>query len=118
MDGLEMLGRIEDSKASAIYVDPPYLKKGTKYVHDFEAADHKRLAQIITSRFRRTRVVVSYYDEPELDALYPGWTKVDVAVTKGLVNQGRRDEKGAAVKAPEVLLINEPSYVETEGRLF
>jgi len=56
-------------------------------------------------------VIVSYYDEPELDLLYPGWTKRRLDVTKSLVNQGMRDRRGQIVKTPEVLLINGPSYV-------
>jgi site-specific DNA-adenine methylase len=92
------------------------MRKTAKYVHGFEAADHARLAEVL-SRFERTRVVVSYYDDPELDRLYPDWTKVDCAFTKGLANQGRRGKTGAT-KAPEVLLINAPSNVDTKGRLF
>jgi len=111
VDGVELVDRIEDSVDSAIYVDPPYLEKGTKYLHDFEAADHRKLAEALRSK-RETRIVVSYYDHPELENLYPGWTKRPVAFAKSLINSGRRGERGKVSKvvAPEVLLINGPSF--------
>lgn len=113
-DGIDLIGRWEDAAAVVMYVDPPYLVKGAKYVHDFADADHDRLATTL-SRFKKTRVVLSYYDHPRLADLYPAWTKVHCPTTKALVNQGMRDEKGG-VKAPEVLLINGPSY--TDGGMF
>lgn len=105
-DGIELLGKIEDLEGTAIYCDPPYLKKGAKYKHDFASADHERLAEAL-ARFKRTRVVVSYYDHPQLAELYPGWSRVYLEVTKSLVNQGKRDQ-GGAVMATEVLLVNQP----------
>lgn len=108
MDGIEMLDRLCDQEGSVIYADPPYLVKGAKYVHDFDWLAHRRLATALR-RFTKARVIVSYYDHPDLDAMYPGWTKRDVAITKALVNQGKRDAKGETVKAPEVLIINGPS---------
>jgi DNA adenine methylase len=107
-DGFELLERLQDEKGCAIYVDPPYLVKGAKYVHDFAPADHERLA-ILLARFKRTRVVVSYYQGDLLNTLYAGWTKRRLKATKALVNQGARD-KGGVVEAPEVLLMNGPSY--------
>jgi DNA adenine methylase len=111
VDLFEMLERVGDQEGSAIYVDPPYLKKGSKYLHDFAESDHERLAAVL-DRFRKSRVVVSYYEDPVLDRLYPPgrWTKRSVAITKALVNQGKRDATGDIVKAPEVLIINGPSY--------
>ncbi len=113
IDGFEMIAKIHDADRTAIYVDPPYLQKGELYVHDFEPADHDRLAELL-ARFRQARVVVSYYNHPRLADLYPGWIKVDCATTKSLANQGLRDVKGQTTKAPEVLLINGPSYTIAE----
>lgn len=115
-DGIELLGRIEDAAGVTVYVDPPYLTKGADYLHDFTPDDHRRLAESL-QRFRRTRVVVSYYDDPRLDELYPKWTRRRLQATKGIVNQGRRDRTGA-VEAPEVLLINGISLAEEAGGLW
>lgn len=112
--GIGVCDRIEDANGVVIYADPPYLVKGARYVHDFEDADHVRLAESL-QRFKRTRVVVSYYAHPQLESLYSGWTLVDCTTMKAMVNQGLRDG-GEAVEAPEVLLINGPSL--TEGGLF
>lgn len=104
-DAFTLIDRIADEDGTAIYLDPPYLAKGARYVHDFEAADHQRLAESVR-RFTKARVVVSYYDHPRLAELYPDWRKVEHVVTKSLVSQGQRDGTNI-VKATEVLLINE-----------
>lgn len=115
MDAFEMLERVGDQEGSAIYVDPPYIKKGSKYVHDFDSTDHARLAALL-DRFTKARVVVSYYEHPQLGALYSSrWTRRKLSVTKALVNQGKRDVEGEIVKAPELLLLNGPSYAVTNG---
>jgi DNA adenine methylase len=113
LDGFGMVARIEDKLGSVVYVDPPYLKKSFKYTHDFAAGDHARLASLL-SQFTQTRIVVSYYDHPDLVALYRGWTIIPLDVTKGLGNAGRRDE-GGAVAAPEVLLVNGPAIDDAGG---
>lgn len=115
-DAFDLIEKIEDAPGVAIYCDPPYLVKGAKYVHDFKAEDHRRLANLLM-RFTKTRVVVSYYDHPDLAALYPGWTIVHCPTTKALVNQGMRDKEGGTV-APEVLLINGPSLTAPSGGMF
>jgi DNA adenine methylase len=115
-DAFELLPRIDDSAGTAIYVDPPYLEKGAKYVHDFSANDHRRLAEQL-GRFRKTRVVVSYYDDPRLQELYPTWTHRKIIVSKALSVQFQRG--GTSEKAIEVLLLNGPSCAETKlNRLF
>lgn len=107
-DAIALCERIKDVPGQCFYVDPPYLEKGARYLHDFASSDHARLARALC-RFKATRIVVSYYDSPDLDSLYPGWTKVDCSMVKSLVSQGRRDSKHSAI-APEVLLINGESY--------
>lgn len=117
-DGLQLLDRIEDAPGTVIYCDPPYVVKGTKYVHDFETNDHRRLAGLL-ARFRQTRVVVSYYKHPLVDELYRGWTKRALDATKAMVNQSMRDKSGVVTKAPEVLFINGPSLVaNAQAKLF
>ena len=88
-DVLEVLPRIDDRDGTAIYSDPPYIEKGAEYVHEFTGEDHNRLAEML-HRFERTRVVVSYYEDPRLAELYPGWTKVDCTRTKAMATLGRR----------------------------
>src|SRR5205823_6470448 len=77
-DAFALLDKIEDAPGVVIYADPPYLVKGSKYVHDFSDGfldkknDHERLAASL-NRFKKTRVVVSYYAHPSLGDLYRGW---------------------------------------------
>lgn len=123
-DAFDILGKIADEPGTAIYVDPPYLKStrgsggGSRYLYDFgEAAgwlldpidDHERLA-VALRRFRKARVVVSYYDDPRLDPLYVahGWTLVRHYRSKNLAQQNKRGVDGRT-KAPEVLITNGPS---------
>lgn len=108
-DGFEVLEKIDDHPDIAVYVDPPYLAKSDRYTHDFEDADHARLAGLL-ARFHRARVVVSYYADPRLADLYPGWACVDCATAKGLHNAGRRGAK--AKEAPEILIVNGNPYGE------
>jgi DNA adenine methylase len=105
-DAFALIAKIDDAHGTVIYCDPPYLVKGAKYTHDFKDDDHARLAKQLF-RFRRARVVVSYYDDPRLNELYPGWRRSTTQVTKSLVQAGQRDKSGKAT-ALEVLLCNGP----------
>jgi DNA adenine methylase len=106
-DAFGIIPQIDDADGTAVYIDPPYLTKGSRYVHDFVPADHARLAEQLR-RFKRARVVVSYYDHPSLVDLYRGWTVAHCAVAKSMVNSGKRDQ-GGRTEAPEVLLLNGPA---------
>jgi len=112
-DTFNVLERIDDQPTTAIYADPPYFVKGSKYLHDFAAEDHARLAEALR-RFRNARIVVSYYDHPDARRLYAGWSFVECATTKAMVSAGQRG-KGGAVQAPEVLIINGESYTAPAG---
>lgn len=100
-DGFDVLSRIRDESQSVIYCDPPYLVKSDEYEHDFAAADHDRLADLL-KRFKKTRVVVSYYAHPRLAELYPSWAVIDCATRKNIVNTNSEPQV-----APEVLLVNQ-----------
>lgn len=113
-DGFEVLKKIADEADAAIYLDPPYLIKSDRYVHDFTDADHQRLADAVC-RFRRARVVVSYYDHPRLAELYPGWTRLDCSRVKHLGNLSPLKPVGKRI-APEVLLINGPAVGNGWGK--
>ncbi len=103
-DAFHVIRRLEDKVGTAVYVDPPYLTKSTKYVHDFNDQAHADLAAAL-SRFNRTRVVVSYYDHPRLAELYPGWLITKFEIGKNITQAGKRDEEGADA-ATEVLITN------------
>ena len=123
-DAFRIIDRFEDLPVTAIYVDSPYhgstrskIKdgRGGKYLHEFNhdnplfGDDHKRLAEILRG-YRKARIVVSYYDCPEIRELYDGWTFVCHTRQKHLHAQNGR---GARPKeAPEILIINGPSYAE------
>lgn len=114
-DGFELLGRIEDKAGTVTYIDPPYFEKNGSYLHDFEAADHERLASAV-KRFTKTRVIVSYYAHSAVDRLYPGWTQRRIEVTKSM-SQGNKRGAGKT-RATEVLLINGPSCATEDKGLF
>lgn len=140
-DAFEILWKIADVLGVVIYVDPPYVRStrsnggGSVYLHDFveevpirvaaadgrgekpgKRNDHVRLYYRLR-RFTHARVIVSYYDHPDLRWLYSGWTVVEETRQKNLHVQNRRGE--GRCEAPEVLLINGPSLVaEKEERLF
>lgn len=121
-DAFKIIDRFEDCEGTAIYADPPYHSdtrgsvkdgRGGKYQHEFNhhdpifGDDHTRLAEILRG-YRKARVVVSYYDCEKVRDLYPGWTVVTHTMNKQLHAQNGR---GARKKvAPEILLINGPSY--------
>lgn len=104
--GFDVLEKIHDEYGTAIYLDPPYLKKALVYEHDFAAGDHKRLATA-AARFQKCRVVVSYYPSPELDRLYPPnrWRRVETVVSKSICNSHKR--QGGGTRAVELLLVND-----------
>lgn len=116
-DAFEVIEKIVDAPGAAIYCDPPYLVKSDQYLHDFEGAaplmgrehdDHERLARSL-ARFTKARIVVSYYEHPRLRELYPldRWTHIAAPMAKNLSNNN-----GAPAKAPEVLIVNGPSFAQ------
>lgn len=115
MDAFELLAKLDDTADWAIYCDPPYLVKSKPYTHDFAPADHRRLAELLR-RFRHARVVVSYYDHPDLADLYPAdrWTIRRLPVTKNMANTAKRDT-GGKTEAVECLILNGPSFAEPSG---
>ncbi len=118
-DAIEVLDNIKDEEGTAIYCDPPYFEKSDKYVHDFTAEDHKRLAASL-KRFEKSRVVVSYYDHPKIKLLYEGWCRAEVAKSRqSLRNATRGEKKKPRKEQTEVLLVNGPVMQNTnQMRLF
>lgn len=129
-DAFDIIPRFEDETTTAIYVDPPYVdssrsgkSKGaghsSTYQHDFNdnaggllrgADDHERLRDQLAA-FKKARIVVSYYDTARVRELYEGWTFVDCACHKNLHVQNKRGSTKSI--APEVLIVNGPSYTES-----
>jgi len=106
-DAFEVLCNIKDSGDTAIYCDPPYFYKSDKYVHDFEGEDHKRLAEALR-RFRKSKVVVSYYDCPEVRTLYEGFEILSMGKSyASLRNATRGKKKKARKEQTEILLVNQ-----------
>jgi DNA adenine methylase len=101
-DGIALCGRIGDEPGTVVYCDPPYIAEGDEYLHPFSPEQHRALAEAL-ARFARARVVVSYYDHPDLGPLYAdrGWARLypDARRSMGGGDRGR---------APEVLLLNPP----------
>jgi DNA adenine methylase len=114
-DAFDIIAKIDDTGGVAVYVDSPYVVKDGEYVHDFSSDDHRRLAEALR-RFKISRVVVSYYDCDIVRQLYRGWTVRECTMNKGIYNAGKRGGTGKA--APELLIINGPSYAAMPGGMF
>lgn len=110
--GIGLIDKVQDTPRTAIYCDSPYIKETRvhgEYRHEFvddgggllfgKSDDHDRLA-LALSRFKQARIVVSYEDHPRLNALYRGWTKIEIDRPKNMSNTGNRE------RVREVLLIN------------
>ena len=128
-DAFDIIPRFDDATTTAIYVDPPYYtdsrtgiaNASCRYLYDFKEkksgrvlfetkpkqSPHERLASQLRE-FKHARILVSYYDCPEVRALYPGWTVVDKAMRKNMSQMGGYGD--CEKSAPEILLINGPSF--------
>lgn len=106
-DAFEVIPNIKDEPGVAIYCDPPYFDKSDKYVHDFTAGDHEKLAEQL-KRFTKSKVVVSYYDCPEVRQLYTGFEFISCSKSyASLRNASRRNEKKKIRKEQtEILIVN------------
>jgi len=113
-DFRETLKKVDDAEGVAVYADPPYLRSTRargQYAHDWEDAgmvakrlpgfdlsdSHDELAASL-AKFSKARIVVSYYDDPRLEELYRGWSRIVLPTTKA-TSETRET-------ADEVLLIN------------
>lgn len=97
LDFGEFLGKCKDEQGHGIYCDPPFPAGGELYRHKFTEADHRRLCTLLGG-FKKTRVVIRYYDHPLVRELYAGpqWAWKELT--------GR---KSSNADAPEVLISNE-----------
>jgi len=89
--------RTYDGPDTLFYVDPPYFGREHHYAGGFTEQDHRDLAEMLNRI--RGKAIVSYYEHPLLDELYPGWRREKIDAIKQVGNTGSR-------KAEEVLLMN------------
>ncbi len=114
--------RFEDVEGTAIYCDPPYIaesrtamtkSKGSSYLHEFDHSngmfgnDHIRLAEVL-KRYKKARVVLSYYDHSIIRDLYKDWIFIKRSRQKHLHSQSGRGFKPKV--APEIIIVNGPEY--------
>lgn len=106
-DAFELIANIKDSPDTAIYCDPPYFEKSDKYVHDFTAGDHEKLAGSL-KRFERAKVIVSYYDCPQVRGLYEGFNFIKINKSRqSLRNATRGKKKKPRKEQVEILITNQ-----------
>lgn len=91
--------RVYDAPHTLFYLDPPYINKEKYYAGNFSEKDHRELAEILQNI--KGKAIVSYYNHPMLDELYPGgkWWRDDFKAVRQVVN-------GTNNSAEELLLMN------------
>ncbi|TMR90054.1 DNA adenine methylase [Nonomuraea basaltis] len=99
-DALELIGRM-DSRETAFYLDPPYLRSTRTnaggYVKEMDADDqHVRLLELLNSC--RGAIVLSGYRSQMYDELLSGWRRIDYRV--------RQASSDASTVAVESIWVN------------
>lgn len=89
--------RVYDSQDTLFYVDPPYVGREKYYAGGFSEKDHRDLAEMLNNACGK--VILSYYDDPLLDELYPIWKRETFQAARQVVN-------GDNNTAVEILLMN------------
>jgi len=103
-NAFELIAKIDDARGVVVYADPPYIENKVDYEHSFAPLDHVQLSHLL-HRFKKTRVVLSYYAHPAIDDLYPGWQRREIHVTKAIAQIAKRNSQRQ--RAVEVLLTNQ-----------
>ncbi|MNC03209.1 DNA adenine methylase [compost metagenome] len=88
-----------DSDQTLWYVDPPYVGREKYYAGNFTEQDHRDLAMILKGI--KGKAIISYYDDPLIDELYPGWNRETFGTFKQVVGG-----EGENSPAEELLLLN------------
>lgn len=85
-----------------LYCDPPYYGTERYYSRDFPRVDHERLAAV--AHEVPGRVVLSYYDTPEIRDLYPEsrWNYHEIEATK---NSMRNTAGGPKERVRELVIV-------------
>jgi DNA adenine methylase len=92
--------QVYDTPDTLFYVDPPYIGREKHYLGGFTEKDHRDLAHMLNNI--QGKAIVSYYYDPLLDELYPGWVRKTLDANRQIIG---KKEKG---KATELLLFNYP----------
>ena len=79
-DALAVITRFDTPK-TLFYVDPPYVlstrsKMRTRYIHEMDDDAQRELARVLNGA--QGMVILSGYQSPLYDELYPGWVRRDV----------------------------------------
>lgn len=90
---------LPDEKGVVIYADPPYVRKSFRYLKDFSYMDHHLLADKL-NKIQRSKVIVSYGDDPLVDKLYKGWQKITLPASNSMAHS-----LGKTSNAVEILLV-------------
>lgn len=99
--------RVYDGPNTLFYVDPPYVGREKQYKGGFSEKDHHDLAEMLNNI--KGKAVVSYYEHPLIDELYPSshWRRVKFRAARQVVN-GKNDS------VEEMLLMNFPEDKQSE----
>lgn len=109
-DAFDLIPKIPDEHGVAVYIDPPYVEKSDQYLHDLPSPQTHFDLAVALGRFKKTRVVVSYYDHPMIRDFYLGWRFKAVAMNKGMAQASKGRGKTGATQAAEVLIVNGPEF--------
>jgi len=71
MDIFEFLDSAHNEPWAGLYIDPPWLDVGAKYLHKFGEQEHRALANLLLSKFFKARIVFRHGVHPLLEELYP-----------------------------------------------
>ncbi len=115
-DAFDIISNINDDEDVVIYCDPPYVGVSTKYYHDFEDETHVELRNLL-DRFKKARVLVSYYEDPVIDMLYMGWHRAHAKEplrSLGNATRGKIEDRPKR-RTREILYTN---WVPKPGGLF
>jgi DNA adenine methylase len=102
-DAFEVIAAAHDSEDVGIYSDAPWVGAGDKYTHSFTIEQHRRLA-VAHARFKESRVVVRYGDDPLIRDLYPS---IESGGQWKYITYDSRSQQNSDVK--EVLILNPPA---------
>ncbi|WP_434325688.1 DNA adenine methylase [Mycoplasma leachii] len=69
------------NKVTKLYADPPYFNKTGMYKNSFTIQDHIDLYNLLSELKVKTKIVISYNDEPFIKELYKDWNIIEINKT-------------------------------------